>query len=200
MEWKKFYKKHCGVSGRELITGIRDWEQRSKIFLNWIKNSPKNIKILDCGCGIGIAGLILKENGFRNVIGVDINRKNVETASRLFRAYQMDCNKLELKEKFDVIIVLNLIEHLNFPQKFLKKVKRILRPNGMLILSLPNEMWFRKLLGIVPKDPTHKQSWSYLSFKKFLVLNGFKILDIKPIGRTPFLLTCQTFMVLAKKR
>lgn len=61
-------------------------------------------------------------------------------------------------------------------------------------------MFFRKLFGFIPKDPTHKQNWSFISFRKFLSKNGFEALKMKPVGRFPFLLLCQTFMVLARVR
>jgi 2-polyprenyl-3-methyl-5-hydroxy-6-metoxy-1,4-benzoquinol methylase len=201
MNWKGIYQKYSSLSGKELIVGIKDWEQRLKILFSWIKHMPRNSKILDCGCGIGIAGVALQENGFKNIIGIDIDEKNVNIAKKFYKVYRMDLEKIEFKSKiFDVILALNVIEHLNHPGKFVNSIKKILKSSGYLIFSLPNEIWFRKVLGLVPKDPTHKQSWSCFSFKKFLINNGFEILDIKAIGRIPFYFTSQTFMILARLR
>jgi ribosomal protein L11 methylase PrmA len=75
MNWKDIYQKYSNFSGKELIVGIKDWDQRLKIIFSWIKNLPRDSKILDCGCGIGIAGVALQENGFKNIIGIDIDEK-----------------------------------------------------------------------------------------------------------------------------
>jgi 2-polyprenyl-3-methyl-5-hydroxy-6-metoxy-1,4-benzoquinol methylase len=201
MNWKDIYRKYSNFSGKELVVGIKDWEQRLKILFNWIKKLPRDSQILDCRCGIGIAGIALQEKGFKNIIGIDIDKKNVSIAKRFYRVYRTDLEKIEFKSKmFDVILALNVIEHLNQPEKFISNIKKILKNNDYLILSLPNEIWFRKILGLVPKDPTHKQSWSCFSFRKFLIINGFEVFDIKPVGRIPFYFASQTFMILARLR
>ncbi len=196
-----FLQKPSQKRKRDRNWNIRDWKQRSDILLDWIakNNIPKNAKILDCGCGIGILGLILRENGYENTVGIDIDADNVKIARQNYKkVYQMDCDRISIKSKFDVAVALNLIEHLNNPKLFLENVKSILNPSGIIILSLPNEIWFRKLFNKIPQDPTHKQSWSIFSFKKFLNKNGFQVFDMKPVGRVPVLLGCQTFMILAR--
>lgn len=201
--WQKIYaERYSGYSKGQIEAGIRDWEQRSDILLRWLEREKVSghAKILDCGCGIGIGGIILKNNGYENITGIDIDGENVKAASKFFEAYGMDCNNINLKNRFDIVIALNIIEHLGSPEHFLDGLIKILSPKGLLVLSLPNEIWFRKLSGRIPKDPTHRQSWSVFSFKRFLSRNGFDIIDMKPVGRIPFLIGCQTFMVLAKVR
>lgn len=195
--WEEIYKKH---STENIRIGIADWRQRSTILMKWLRQQKigKDAKILDCGCGIGIAGIILKENGYNDITGIDINKKNVEISSRFFRTFVGDCSKLKIKEKYNVILALNLIEHIKNPERFLENIKSAIKPDGLLILSLPNEVWFRKLVGAIPHDKTHVQSWSYYSFKKFLKRNGLTIIDMKPVGRIPFLFMCNTMMVLVK--
>lgn len=200
MKWKIIYKKYCKFSGRKLTIGIKDWEQRLKTVLKWVKDLPKNSEILDLGCGIGIAGLALKEIGFKEIVGVDINEKQIKIAKKFYKkVYKIDCNRLNIKGKFNLILALNIIEHLESPNIFLKKIYHLLSDKGYLILSLPNEIWFRKLFNLIPKDPTHKQHWSIFLFKRFLRKYNFRIIEMKPVGNIPFLLACQTFMVLATK-
>jgi 2-polyprenyl-3-methyl-5-hydroxy-6-metoxy-1,4-benzoquinol methylase len=203
MNWQEHLKKFQNKSGREIKIGIRDWEHRSNVFLKWIKKDKlnKRSRILDCGCGIGVAGFILKENEFRNVIGIDIDPRRLSIAKKNYKGvYRMNCENVKFNKRFDIILALNVIEHLNNPEKFLKRVKELLATSGRLILSLPNEIFIRRILRLIPKDPTHKQHWSYLQFKRFLKKCGFEILDMKPIGHVPFLFGCQTFMVLAKMK
>lgn len=200
LDWKSVYKKYSNPSEWEV--GIKDWEQRSSILLNWIaqEKTNKNVKILDCGCGIGIVGIILKVGGYENVIGIDLNKKNLDVASKFYKVYEMDCEGINFNDKFDVVLALNIIEHLNNPKKFLHNVKKILKNNGCFILSLPNEIWFGKIFGFTSKDPTHKHSWNYFQFKNFLEDNGFEIIDMKPVGRFPLLFFSHTIMILCRMK
>lgn len=51
--WKYVFKKYSSADRKKLISGIRDWKWRAGIVLKWLEGTRKNIKILDCGCGIG---------------------------------------------------------------------------------------------------------------------------------------------------
>lgn len=66
---------HPDFSENELLIGHKDWINRFSIIFNWLNkyNFINNSKILDCGCGIGTSGLILKERNFTNVIGIDLD-------------------------------------------------------------------------------------------------------------------------------
>ena len=202
MKWKELYKKYANVENKEI--GIHDWEQRGDILIKWIErycDTSKYLKVLDIGCNIGIAGAILKEAFDVKIYGIDIDLKTLKINSMLKneRVSLQNAELLGIKNHtMDIVIALNLIEHLEKPHNLLNEIKRIIKPRGLAIFSLPNEIFFRKFLGLIPKDPTHKQSWSIFSFKKFLKQNELKIIDMKPVGRVPFLMVCQTFMVLTQ--
>lgn len=201
MNWEEVYKfAHKHFSQRDIEIGIKDWKQRSSILLYWLRKLKVSYKskILDCGCGIGICCKILKENGYKKIIGIDIDKNKLDFAKQFCNVKRMNCENLNFPNKsFDVIIALNIIEHLRNPQKFLYEVKRILRTRGLLIISTPNTSLLRKLLGKTDLCPEHLHYWSYRKFIRLIKNNGFKVIDIKPIGRLPVLELCQTFMLVA---
>lgn len=203
MNWKMMYiKTYPRISKKKKEIGLKDWKQRSSIFLNWLEkyNPKKDLKILDCGCGRGIASQILKESGYINVIGIDIDKNALKYARGICSVREMDCQNFIFPPKtFDVVLALNIIEHLQNPRKFLIGVRKILKDDGILILSLPNTNFLRIFLGRTIAIPEHIHYWSYKAFKEFLENRHFKVLEMKPVGRFPFLLLCNTFMTLAKK-
>lgn len=202
MNWREFYREaRSTLPESEIDVGIRDLEKRSSIILNWIYEYgyANDSKILDCGCGIGIFCKILNENGFLNVLGIDMDESDLKCARKVCTVRKMDCRNLKFKGKtFDIILALNIIEHLSKPSKFLNNMRKIIKNNGVLILSLPNTTSLRKFFKKTITILEHVNYWSYKSFERFLNENRFKVLDMKPIGRFPFLLLCNTFMVLSK--
>ena len=92
-------------------------------------------KILDVGCHDGtLHNDLIKEYSEHNVWGLDIILK--KETDRLFEgsAEQMPFNN----NFFDIIIAGELIEHLEKPKKFIKECKRVLKSNGIVIITTPN--------------------------------------------------------------
>lgn len=113
----------------------------------------------------------------------------------------MDCENLNFIDKsFDIVLALNLMEHLSNPNKFLNEVKRVLKDSGIFIASVPNTSFFRKLIRKTIVIPEHLNYWDCKSFKKLLRSKGFRVIDIKPVGRISILPLCNTFITLSKLR
>lgn len=97
--------------------------------------------LLDCGCGTGpMISLLHEMDSKKYYTGLDITPKMIEVA----KAKNLsgvdwvvgDCEELPFEENsFDVIICSNSFHHYPNPQKFFYSVKRVLRPNGRLILQ-----------------------------------------------------------------
>ena len=118
---------------------------------------PKKIKdlnILDLGCGGGLVCEPLARLG-ANVTGIDFVKQNIEVAKQ--HAYEnklkinyskQDLNNLKLKNKFDIIIVFEVIEHLENIPIFIKNIKSHLKINGKILISTINRNIFSKILAI----------------------------------------------------
>jgi len=106
------------------------------------KNSGK---LLDIGAGRGEFLYIAKQTGRYECVGLDISAKSAEYAKQLFG---LDLIVSEFKaelfegEKFDVIYMRHLIEHIQDPNKLLADVKAICKPGAMVVVHLPNDLCF----------------------------------------------------------
>lgn len=78
--------------------------------------------------------------------GVDMCEKAVEVARRAkieARAVDLDEDDLPFDDNYsDLVVALEILEHLFDPDHVVKEIKRVLRPNGLLIISIPNLAWW----------------------------------------------------------
>lgn len=106
-----------------------------------IGNIPKDAKkILDLACGEGYLHQILKRRFGKSVTGVDFKGYDYGFQYNKPDIYH-DLNKYPYpfgKESFDCIIAGEIIEHVYSPYNFLKELNRILKKNGILIVTTPN--------------------------------------------------------------
>ena len=131
-----------------------------KIVKNYHKNKDKknipflNLDILDLGCGGGLICESLCRLG-ANVTGVDFVTKNIEIArqhalkSNLeIEYYKQDLSSLDLKKKYDVILLLEVIEHLDNWKQIITKSIKYLKPRGRIIFSSINRTILSKIFAI----------------------------------------------------
>lgn len=107
--------------------------------INYVKS---NKTILDVGCASGELGSYLKKHLNSKVYGIDVSNKAIKNAkSKLDKALvcNIETDKLPFKNKFfDIIICGDVLEHLFDPELSLIKLKRYLKDDGYIILSVPN--------------------------------------------------------------
>lgn len=117
-------------------------------------------RVLDCACGTGFGSALLAARASQ-VIGVDLEKHLIERCI----LNNKNCNniefiagnifEIELNEKFDKIVTLHTMEHIDSDTDFLNRLKELLKINGCLILEVP---LFTKSIykGITtPLNPTH---------------------------------------------
>jgi 2-polyprenyl-3-methyl-5-hydroxy-6-metoxy-1,4-benzoquinol methylase len=101
-------------------------------------------QVLDVGCGSGQVGWVLAEHAGCRVTGLEIDQEACTLArKRLGRVIQGDAERLNLEQffepaGFEVILCLDVLEHMIDPWKFLHRIKRWLAPEGHLIATIPN--------------------------------------------------------------
>ena len=97
--------------------------------------------ILDVGCGTGkFAYMIAKKGGI--VKGIDYSTTAIATAQSKYNHTNLSYEQIDVSKKisgkYDVIISIGTLEHMDQPYKMLKKLKNHLTPNGKMILTSPN--------------------------------------------------------------
>lgn len=95
--------------------------------------------LLEIGCGHGATGRALEqERGFA-VTGIELDpAAAAEARRRLSRVIQGDLLGARLEEHYDVILGLDVFEHVAESEAFLRRCRELLKPDGSLILSVPN--------------------------------------------------------------
>jgi len=125
-------------------------------------------KVLDIGCGTGIGSKVLKQNGARFVVGTDISpeaiafAKNNYAAQGLYFLVGDICRTSFSDDFFDVIVCLETIEHLPRHHRVLLELRRVLKQEGLLVLSSPNRVMTSpgKDQEDTPDNPFHEKEYS----------------------------------------
>ena len=115
----------------------------------------KGINILDIGCGGGLLCEPMRKLG-ANVVGIDASKKNIETAKFHAKKKNLKINYicsspevLKTKEKFDVILNMEIVEHVNDVNFFIKKSSELLKKNGLMFVATLNKTLKSYVFAIV---------------------------------------------------
>lgn len=90
--------------------------------------------MLDIGCGLGQHLDIGQELGW-DVVGVDVNPRAVELNSGRHKTVHSSIEQLDLEQKFDLIILLEVLEHLRDPRACLEKILQFMHDDSILVLT-----------------------------------------------------------------
>lgn len=105
----------------------------------------KKGRILDLACGSGYGTAFLASVDGRHLVGVDNDKVTVDNAMKRYdknniEFHMMNATSLSLKDSdFDGIVSFETIEHVSDYKKMIQEMHRILKQDGILILSTPNE-------------------------------------------------------------
>ena len=145
----------------------------------------RGVDVLDVGCGSGTLLGLLKQRGFR-VNGLDFSAEAAAIA-KAENGVDVAVGSLEEAhfpaESFDVVTLFHVMEHVTAPRQVLAEVSRVLKPNGVAILQVPNiESWQFKIFGArwYGLDiPRHVIDYSRNSMLKLLADSGFVVNRIR---------------------
>lgn len=136
------------------------------------KEKPLNkVKILDIGCGGGLLSEPMSRLG-AEVFGIDASEKNINVAKLHAKKNNLNINykctspeKLNTKIKFDVILNMEIIEHVEDVDFFLKSCSKLLKKNGIMFVATLNKTLKSYLFAIVGAEyilrwlPIGTHSW-----------------------------------------
>ncbi len=113
---------------------------KQQILRHYGINSLKGITVLDVGCGGGLVCEPLTRLG-ASVTGADADSVAIDVATE--HADDLDITYInkpaeEITEQFDVVLALEIIEHVSSPQDFVTEIARLVKPGGLVIFSTLN--------------------------------------------------------------
>ena len=162
----------------------------------------KNLEILDIGCGGGLISEPMARLG-GNITGIDASEKNIKIATLHSKENNLKITylskspeQLDEKEKFDIILNLEIVEHVDNLDLYLKSCYKLLKKNGLMFTATINRTFTSYVKAIIGAEyilrwlPIGTHDWnkfikpeelqSNLTDKKFRT-NNIKGLEFNPI-------------------
>ena len=167
----------------------------SKVYDNIASGST----VLDVGCSTGFLGMHLKNGKNCRVVGIENDVAAIRVAKgRLDKVIDFDLekdnsSKLKLRREFDYVILADVLEHLCEPEMIVRNFSKFLKPDGKIIISLPNVAhplvrlnlllgkWDYTDIGIM--DRTHVKFYTHKTAKNLIEKCGLRILGEFPAGK-----------------
>ena len=119
------------------------------------KNLLKNLEILDIGCGGGLISEPMARLG-ANVTGIDAGEKNIKIASLHSKKNNLRIEylnkspeQLTQKEKFDIILNLEVVEHVDDLDLYLQSCSNLLKTNGLMFTATINRTFISYIKAII---------------------------------------------------
>lgn len=200
MNWKqRIYDSYMSNGFQDSHSMVKEFELHSKYFKkNYLKFMPqnKNCRILELGCGMGQFYYFCNNLGYKNYVGIDASGENVDFVKKSLGAesnvFEGDIMKFlssaDFQEKYDVVILNDVIEHLTKSEIFevLDGVYKLLNENGVFMIKTPNmSNPFVSTAGRYI-DFTHEIGFTEKSMSQILRATGYR--DIKIVGTDIYVL------------
>ncbi|RDY23271.1 class I SAM-dependent methyltransferase [Romboutsia maritimum] len=137
------------------------------------KEITKNKVVLDAACGEGYGTNILSKEASK-VYGIDISKESIEHAKKKYESKNIEFTEASIEKlpfednSFDVIVSFETIEHvnINIQKKFLSEVKRVLKKDGIFLVSTPNKKVYSDIFKY--KNEFHEKEFYKEEYIKFL--------------------------------
>jgi 2-polyprenyl-3-methyl-5-hydroxy-6-metoxy-1,4-benzoquinol methylase len=187
-----------------------DFEKnRLSVVEHLVPNARGPLKALDVGCAIGVFTNLLRQKGYET-LGADSNKELLNFAKKrythctfkLMNALQLDI----APSTFDLVLALEIMEHLGNPYRFLKNIHQVLKEEGVILLSTPNRLSLEGARGILMGkvaginwnawDPEHTHVYTSIEIIQ-LLRNFFKIQRVVGYYCLP-MLPCMKFDIVRK--
>ena len=163
------------------VIGLEHWH-RYLFATPWVAGK----QVLDIACGEGYGSYLLAQQAAR-VIGVDVDIETLQHASSTYLKGNLEfrrgeCARIPVdgRHVFDVVVSFETIEHLDAAaqQALLLEVKRLLKPDGLFLVSTPNKLFYNGAPGT--ENPFHLREY-YVEEFRALLRNHFR--EVRLLGQ-----------------
>ena len=165
-------------------------------------NFLEGYSILDIGCGGGLISEPMSRLGAK-VTGIDASEKNIKIAKSHSNKNKLRINYLKAspetlnsEEKFDIILNLEVVEHVDNVNLYIKSCSRLLKKNGIMFTATLNRSFVSYIKAIIGAEyvlrwlPIGTHDWNKFikpeELENFLKEEKFSTLDIKGLTFNPF--------------
>jgi len=178
----KFFDSWAGLYGFDPVT----------LWLRWVQNLvlkqvpvTSESSVLDVGCGPGYGLSFFQKHGVKTLAGIDISPKMIARARKKVNAVLKVASVEKIPfsgNSFDFVANTESFHHFSRPDKALKEIFRVLKPNGRLFLADINFFFsfvhflFKKL------EPGHVKIYSKKELAELFKRTGFKIVHQKRLA------------------
>ena len=169
--------------------------------INQNNNFLKDLKILDIGCGGGLISEPLARLG-GEVTGIDASEKNIKVAKLHSRKNNLNINyfnkspeQLNNSEKFDIVLNLEVVEHVENVDLYIKSCSNLLKKNGIMFTATLNRTIVSYIKAIVGAEyilrwlPIGTHDWNKFikpeELEKKLSSANFNTIDVKGLEFNP---------------
>jgi len=159
---------------------LRAWHIR-KALKGWATSAPKNASILDAGSGFGQYDYYMSQLGKKwNIKGVDVKQEQIDDCNAFFTKAKLndrvkfefcDLTKLDEQEQYDLVLSVDVMEHIEEDEKVFENFHKAMKPGGMLLISTPSDQG-----GSDTHDHDHEEGTT--GFIDEHVRDGYGIEDI----------------------
>ena len=161
---------------------------------------PDGTRVLDVGCSSGYLARRLVESGC-TVVGIELDERAAAAARNVCAEVLVgDAERMELPfapRSFDVVLCGDLVEHLRDPQRFLERVRPLLREGGRLVLTTPNVANWTMRLGLLfgrwrytkrgILDRTHSHLFTRKTLVETLSAAGYRVVRLDFTAPVPLI-------------
>lgn len=169
-----------GAMSKEIFQAIEDnqgdwWiRARADIIIEILKKyCPRDAKIFDIGAGIGLISQHIQKSGFSSVTPADNSEEALKILKKKgFKPLKIELPKIQVKEKFDAVLLLDVIEHLDADTEALRGVRKILNDKGIAVITVPALpfLWSKK-----DSDYGHRRRYLKSGFADIIQEAGYSI-------------------------
>lgn len=166
--------------------------------------NDNNAKILDIGCSTGGLLSIFKLKGYSNLSGIDPSALCVKTARESYKieATVNNISSFDTDEKFDLIILSAVLEHLCDLGRSMQKIQSLLKDQGLLFIEVPDAERFDSYVSAPFQQFSveHINYFSQYSMRNLLSKFSFEVIKIQPDENRSNLVADPDIFILSRKR
>lgn len=156
--------------GERVVASQKDWNYYSHLSIyRFASFYTKGLRVLDAGCGTGYGTSYLARAGAQHVTGIDVSENAISYCKAHFSEPATDFIVADLSIEIpvpscsvDAIFSSQAMEHLSNIEDFLSECRRVLKPNGLMVVAVP---------AIVSKEQLEENIW-----------NRFHLINLTPLG------------------